>query len=64
MFQINVVEKIKTYFMFNRFVLNSAIYKTMWKYMVQTDRQTVTKHGAIKMRFECRMINDKIKTHS
>ena len=35
MFQIKIVEKIKTHFTFNFFFENSAVYEIMWKNMVQ-----------------------------
>jgi len=39
MFQRKVVEKNKTYVMFNNFLFaNCAVYKIMWENMVQPDR--------------------------
>jgi hypothetical protein len=41
MFQTKVLEKIKTHFIFNIFVVeNRAAYQIMCKTTVQTDRQT------------------------
>ena len=39
MFQINVIEKIKTHFVFNKlfFAINHAVYEIMWKNMVDPD---------------------------
>jgi len=39
MFQKTVAEKIKTNFVFNNFFQNCAVYKIMWKNIVQRDRQ-------------------------
>ena len=39
MFQIKVVEKIKTYFKFNNFLSeNRAVYDIGWKYVVESGR--------------------------
>ena len=39
MFQTNLVEEIKTHFMFNNiFPENRAVYEMVWKNMVQPDR--------------------------
>ena len=43
MFQIAVVEKIKTHFVFNKcFFENRAVYEIMWKGMVEPCRQQMT----------------------
>jgi len=45
MFEIKVVEKIKTHFMFNNSLFspeNRAIYGIMWKNNVQPDRPHMT----------------------
>jgi len=48
MFQTKVVEKIKTYFMFNKFTFFPSSSKfvpsimMMWKYMSQADRSQMT----------------------
>ena len=43
MFQTKVVEKIKTYFMFNNVSPeNRAFYEIMWKNLVQPDRPQMT----------------------
>ena len=43
MFQTNVVQKIKTHFMFNNFFFeNCDFYEIMWKYTVQPDRPKTT----------------------
>jgi hypothetical protein len=43
-----VVEKIKTYFMFNNsFPENRSVYEVMWKHMVEPKRPQMTiKYGA------------------
>ena len=44
MFQTKLVEKIKTYFMFNNFFLpeNHAVYEIMWKNIVERGRPQMT----------------------
>jgi hypothetical protein len=43
MFQAKVIEKIKTYFMFNNFFSdNHAVYEIMWKNIVDADRPQMT----------------------
>ena len=49
MFEINVVEKIKTYFMFHNFfpIGNRAVYEIMCKNVVEPERPEMTiKYGA------------------
>jgi len=41
MFQIKIVQKIKTYILYKiLFLKNSAVYEIMWKHFVQPDRRT------------------------
>ena len=42
MFQTNVVEKIRTHFMFNNFFYNRSIYEIMWKRNVEPGRPQMT----------------------
>jgi hypothetical protein len=43
MFQTEVLEKIKTHFMFNNVFSESRdVYETMWKNMVEPDRPQMT----------------------
>jgi len=44
---MNVVEEVKTHFMFNNFFPeNCAIYELMWKNMAEVDRpQTTIQYG-------------------
>ena len=45
MFQTNVTEKIKTHFMFNKYIFPPKIvlfYEIMWKNMVQPERPQMT----------------------
>jgi len=43
MFQTNVAEKMKTYFILTHFFPeNSAVCEVMWENMVQLDRQQMT----------------------
>jgi len=66
MFQIKVVEKIKTDIL--RSILSSfesrAIYEIMWKKKtVKADRpQVAIQYGAEKMRFACRMTKARLQT--
>ena len=48
MFQTNVAEKMKTYFILTHFFPeNSAVCEVMWENMVQLDRQQMTvEYGA------------------
>jgi hypothetical protein len=48
MFQTNVVEKIKTNFMFNKFFPeNRSVYEILWKNMVEPDwPQMIIQYGA------------------
>ena len=48
-----IVEKIKTYFVFNNFFPeNRAVYEVMWKNMVQPDRSQMTVQYGV-MLFVC-----------
>ena len=61
MFQTEVAEKIKIFFMFNNFFSeNRAVYELMWKNMVEPDRPHMTMWC---MRFAC-WITKNIDTHS
>ena len=54
MLHIKVAEKFKTYFIFNIFFPeNHPVNDTMWKYVVQPDRQQMT-ICAEMMRYACR----------
>ena len=37
-----VVEKFKTHFMFNIYILNCVVYEIMWKNIVEPDRLQMT----------------------
>ena len=42
MFETKIVEKIKTYFMFDKFFESRAVYEIRWKNMVVPDRPQMT----------------------
>jgi len=50
LFQTNVVEEIKTHFMFNNFFLSKTMYEIMWENAVDLDRPQMMIR---RMRFAC-----------
>jgi len=60
------VERIKTHFIVQIYLFdNRAVYKTMWKNVVEPDRSQMTiKHGAEKAQSAGRLPNVRIQTHT
>ena len=52
MFQRDLVEKIKTHFLFN-FFLNHAVYEIMWKKYCRAGQVTDDKYGACALHAGC-----------
>ena len=42
MFEMKIVEKIKTHFVFNNFFLNGAVSEIMWKNIVELEKPQMT----------------------
>ena len=65
MFRKITVEKIRQAFDVQLLVFeNRAVYEITWKNMGQPDCPQITKYGAEKMQFLCRITKARIWTHT